>query len=191
MKLLPATFVVCLVLLVSFAADISHAADSGVAVNININIGETLFDSSFIQLDGGTNRIRFSSAGAITTDFAQSNFNVGLEYYILYSDGTNIGLFREGQFVTNLFTVDTAFNIDALGRGQPVTNSEFAGVLDEVRVSSVLRSSNWHWASYMSGKNRKFFELSESVGSNCIVCNCLCIVFIKPYGLLNEFNERS
>ena len=145
---------------VSFWAQQAADNESGMALGHPIN------DNSFIHLDGSNGLVRFRSGIGLDSDFTnQPSFSAGLEQYALTSDGDNLSLYRQGMLVGTQFVGDVAWTISALGTGRDTGNTELDGVLDEVRVGSVERSSNWVWASYQTlAANSQFTCYEEVVG---------------------------
>ncbi|OGV70303.1 MAG: hypothetical protein A2283_03430, partial [Lentisphaerae bacterium RIFOXYA12_FULL_48_11] len=83
---------------------------------------------------------------------AAVTYDSGLQTMTLYKDGTA---------VSEASAVSTHANGVATYIGAYAAGSQFQGNLDEVRISSVPRSSNWIWACYMNQGNAESFSTYE------------------------------
>ncbi len=105
------------------------------------------------------------------TEPARSNWHhvVGT----LTATGTTSGvksLFVDGValVVNTNYTAKATTQASALifGREPPSSSFFFNGILDEIRIENVARSSNWVWACYMNQASNGSFNTTYSVGTS-------------------------
>jgi autotransporter-associated beta strand protein len=105
-----------------------------------------------IEQHGGNGDFRMRINNSSAQAPAVSGLSLDTWYYISGTyDRQNAILYLDGQEQSS-FALTSAINNNntALSLGDRSNNDYFTGQLDEMRVSSVARSSNWVWACYMN-----------------------------------------
>jgi len=97
------------------------------------------------------------------------NVNDGAWHYLSASKSTVSGmqLYLDGRIDGNDPAATGAISTDnnqvRIGENPGAPNREWEGIIDEVRISSVSRSSNWVWACYMNMASNSFFNTPGAI----------------------------
>lgn len=109
--------------------------------------------SALIGYEPSSNKffaVKHSSDGYIFTDVV----SLSTFYYITFvADGTYCEIFRDGVSKDDDTSVNTAQTDLALWIGMRADGRQWQGIVDEIRMSTVVRSDAWIKASYESGRD--------------------------------------
>jgi uncharacterized repeat protein (TIGR01451 family) len=114
---------------------------------------------------GGMNFVLKHDDGTIKTAAIGAPLDAGTWYHLTGTfDGTEMKVYLDGVLMQTTL-VGAAMDDDGLPLriGADDSGSFYCGVLDEVRISSVARSSNWVWATYMNSGFNASFNCHEAV----------------------------
>jgi autotransporter-associated beta strand protein len=98
---------------------------------------------------------------------------------VMTTKGTDLYLYVDGVLIgSNVFAnLDNNENIRFGASEDTPTYRPFGGLLDEIQISQVARSSNWIWASYMNQASNSFFNTPGIVARGSIDNNHATNVF--------------
>ncbi len=139
--------------------------DSGSPPGASIMVNEG--SSVLGQFKLGLKMFRYGVIGTLTgqddvqvsaVEIRGSNPQGSWEYVAMVCDGSMIRLYRNGLSVTDVPYVPplkTSFGPLGIGvrtdnSGVPETTNRWNGIMDEVRISTTGRSSNWIWACWLN-----------------------------------------
>ena len=116
------------------------------------------FDSSTVNI------MLFQQGGnSFDTGYALSTIAGNWNYLLVTHNGTSVISYRNGQFVSSGSLSVPGTTAGTFTIGQERAGIKFAGLLDEIRVSNLARSSNWVWACYQNVASNSAFGVAGAV----------------------------
>jgi len=134
-----------------------------------------------------TPKLYFETAGGNLT--GGTTLSTGQWYHVAATyDGSNMRVYLNGvQDNTTPKTGAISYGAYQFRMGHGPWNQWFNGIMDEVRISSVARSTNWIWACYMNMASNSTFNTygAVSVGGGSAIQNLAPTAFTNNSAVFN------